>query len=533
LRVRIAAHSNDARHSSPRSETMYLTQGLHRSMQRHPDKIATGTLGRTQTFRQLTERVARLAGAFKELGVRKGDRVAMLALNSDRYVEFLLACWWMGAIATPVNTRWSDAEIRYSLNDCGTQALIVDDEHLGRVAAILDGAGSVRATIHTGTQKPRAGVLPFEALLAAASPAQDDRCNGDDLAAILYTGGTTGFPKGVMLSHANLWSAAIGRMAEIPNPEDFRTLLTAPLFHVAGMGRLIGQTLVGGTCVTLPMFRAEALLQTIERERITDLVLVPSMIQMMLDEPSFGRYRLDSLKRILWGAAPIALPLLERALDAFPNVEFIHAYGLTETAAAVSVNGRCNDAELRRDGRVRSAGRAGYAAEVRIVDHQGREVPRGTVGEIAVRGPMVMRGYWNRPEETAKVLRDGWFYTGDLAYMDDEGWIFVVDRLKDMIITGGENVYPAEVEAVLCRHPAVATAAVIGIPSQQWGEAVHAVVVLRNGTPADADELRAFCRMQLGGYKCPKSFEFRGALPMSPAGKVLKTELRKALVDKR
>ncbi|HEU0203832.1 MAG TPA: long-chain fatty acid--CoA ligase [Burkholderiaceae bacterium] len=512
---------------------MYLTQGLHRSMQRHPEKIATSALGHTQTFRQLTERVARLAGALRTLGVRKGDRVAMLALNSDRYIEFLLASWWLGAVATPVNTRWSDAEIRYSLNDCGSLVLIVDDEHLSRVPAILAGAATVRATLYTGTQAPPRGLLSFEGLLVTATPIEDARCAGDDLAAILYTGGTTGFPKGVMLSHANLWSAAMGRMAEVPNPERFTTLLTAPLFHVAGLGRVIGQTLVGGTCVTLPQFRAEALLQTIERERITDLVLVPSMIQMMLDDPSFGRYRLDSLERILWGAAPITVPLLERALDAFPGVEFIHVYGMTETAAAVSVNGQCNDPEARRSGRVRSAGRAGYAAEVRIVDNEGREVPRGTVGEIAVRGPMVMMGYWNKPEETAKVLRDGWLYTGDGAYMNEEGWLFVVDRIKDMIITGGENVYPAEVETVLGRHPAVAAAAVIGIPSEQWGESVHAVVVLRDGAQASADELRTFCRGLLGGYKCPKSIEFRTTLPTSAAGKVVKSELRKEYWEPR
>jgi long-chain acyl-CoA synthetase len=512
---------------------MYLTQGLHRSMQRHPDKVATSALGRTQTFRQLGERVARLAGGFRSLGVRKGDRVAMLALNSDRYIEFFLASWWIGAVATPVNTRWSDAEIRYALNDCGSEVLIVDDEHLARVRSIVDGAATVRATVHAGNQTPPPGVSSFEAVLAAAAPVEDARCAPNDLAAILYTGGTTGFPKGVMLSHANLWSAAIGRMAEIPNPERFTTLLTAPLFHVAGMGRLIGQTLVGGTCVTLPVFRAEAVLQTIERERISDLVLVPSMIQMLLDDPSLRRHRLDSLERILWGAAPITLALLERALDVFPGVEFIHAYGMTETAAAVSVNGLCNDPEARRSGRVRSAGRAGYAAEVRIVDPEGREVPRGTVGEIAVRGPMVMLGYWNRPEETAKVLRDGWLHTGDAATMDEEGWIFVVDRIKDMIITGGENVYPAEVETALGRHPAVAAAAVIGIPSEQWGEAVHAVVVLRDDMQVRADELQAFCRGLLGGYKCPKSIEFRTALPTSAAGKVLKNELRKPFWERR
>lgn len=510
---------------------MYLTSGLHRSVQRHPEKIATVDHGRRQSFLELSQRVARLAGALRQLGVARGDRVAVLALNSDRYVETALAVWWAGAVLNPVNTRWNAAEIIYTLKDCEVGVLLVDDAFAAMAQDLHAGVPCLRTTIHMGRQATPPGLQDYETLLAQAQPVEDARCDASALAAILYTGGTTGFPKGVMLSHRNLWSSMVGRTAEIPNPSNFVTLLIAPMFHVAGLGRLIGQTIVGGTCVTLPAFQVESVLRTIQDEQITDLVMVPSMIQMMVDDPCFPKFRLGSLQRIVWGAAPIALPLLERALDALPGVEFIHAYGMTETSASVSVNGTCNTVEARRSGLIRSAGRAGYATEVRIADEQGQEVPRGASGEILVRGPIVMMGYWNRPEETQTALRDGWLRTGDGGTMDQAGYIYVIDRIKDMIITGGENVYPAEVEGVLGSHPAVATSAVIGVPSDKWGEAVHAVVVLREGMQVSEQELRDHCRRQLGGYKCPKSIEFRTAMPLSAAGKVLKSELRKPLAS--
>jgi len=507
---------------------MYLTAGLHRSLQRHPDKTALVDGNRRLSFRQLHTRVARLAAGLQQLGVQPGDRVAVLALNGGRYVETALAVWWCGAVLNPVNTRWSPAEITYALNDCSVRVLLVDDAFTALAREVVPQVSSLCATVHLGRQPVPEGLWNYEALIDAAEPVEDARPDAEALAAILYTGGTTGFPKGVMLSHRNLWSSMVGRMAEVPNPGDFVTLLIAPLFHVAGLGRLIGQLIVGGTCVTLPAFQPETVLRTIGQEGITDLVMVPSMIQMLVDAPAFGQHELSSLRRILWGAAPMALPLLERALAAFPGVEFIHAYGMTETAASVSVHRIGEAPEERRGERIRSAGRAGYATEIRIADPEGREVPTGHAGEIQVRGPVVMMGYWNRPEATAQALQDGWLRTGDGGHMDAQGYLYVVDRLKDMIISGGENVYPAEVEEALGRHPAVAASAVIGIPDEKWGEAVHAVVLLREGAQASAEELRAHCRTRLGGYKCPKSIEFRSSLPLSAAGKVLKSELRKS-----
>jgi long-chain acyl-CoA synthetase len=282
----------------------------------------------------------------------------------------------------------------------------------------------------------------------------------------------------------------------------------------------------------MPQFRPAAVIEAIARHGVTDIIVVPSMLQSLLDDPSFDPARVRSLDRIAFGAAPMPPDLLDRALAAWPHAEFFQAYGLTETAGAVCINLPANhSAQARASGRLASVGRAGLGAEIRVVDELGRDVPRGIVGEIVVRGPMVTRGYWGQPETSAQALRDGWFHTGDGGRMDADGYLTIADRLKDMVISGGENVYPAEVEAALRHHPAVSEAAVIGLPDERWGEAVHAVVVLRAGhadsdRTALRDELVAWCRQQLAGYKCPRSIEFTTALPLSAAGKVLKNQLR-------
>jgi long-chain acyl-CoA synthetase len=504
-----------------------LTQGLHRALQQHGSRPATVFQGRRRSMADLVERVARLAGALQAHGVRAGDRVAMLAANSDRYTEFFAAAWWTGAVAVPLNTRWSGPEVVHALNDCGVCLLVLDDAHAARVAELRAGAPGVATWVHAGEAPAPTGLLGFEALVDGHDPVADAPKAPDDLAAILYTGGTTGAAKGVMLSHANFWASAVARLAEVPNPADPVSLLVAPLFHVAGLARLVVQWVLGAPCVLVPGFRAEAVLRAIQDEGVNDVVLVPSMLQALLDHPGFGDYRLDGLRRITYGASPISPVLLDRALAALPQVEFMHAYGMTETAATVCCNGPANHGPAARaSGLVRSVGRAGYGSLVRIVDDDGHELPRGSVGEILVQGASVMRGYWNRPLETQQALRDGWLHTGDAAWMDETGHVYVVDRLKDMIISGGENVYAAEVEAVLMKHPAVAACAVIAVPSVEWGEAVHAVVVPRAGCTPGAEELRSFCRAELAGYKLPRTVELREALPLSAAGKVLKSELR-------
>jgi acyl-CoA synthetase (AMP-forming)/AMP-acid ligase II len=498
---------------------MYLTQGLHRSLQRHPHKAALTHLGegaqRRHSFTELADCVGRQAGALAAQGVRAGDRVALLAPNTDQLVQALLACWWLGAVACPLNIRWSEPELAYALQDSQATLLLVDASLAPRVPP---GAPPTWALDALGERA------------RTREPLADSRTGGDALAAILYTGGTTGRAKGVMLSHANFWTAAVARGAELPNSPDSVTLLIAPLFHVAGLGRLIGQLVVGGTWATLPQFRPASVLQAIEHEGVSDVIVVPSMLQSLMDAPEFRAERLQGLTRIAFGAAPMPPDLLDRALAAWPRAEFFQAYGMTETAGAVSMNPPGNHlGAARARGLANSVGRAGLGAEILITDDTGREVPRGEVGEIVVRGPMVMRGYWRQPETTGAAFRDGWLRTGDGGRMDAEGWLFIADRLKDMIISGGENVYSGEVEAALRTHPAVEQAAVVGVPDVQWGEAVHAVVVLRGGlAPGDAlsEELRAWCRRHLAGYKCPRGFSFVPALPMSATGKVLKNVLR-------
>lgn len=510
--------------------TPYITQGLHRAVQQFPQRTATVFGERRHAFHALADRVARLARILRAQGLQQGDRVAVLAQNSDRYVEAFLAVWWAGAAVNPVNTRWSVPEIVFSLQDCQSSLLLVDEVYASQAAAVAVQVPCLRAVLYIGDGEAPAGMLPAEVLIGRSEPLPDAVRQGNDLAAILYTGGTTGFPKGVMLSHANLWSAAVARLAELPNAAQSISLLTTPLFHVAGLGRLVSQIVIGATSVIEPVFRPDTVLEALERHGVNDVVLVPSMLQMLLDHPGFDAARLRSLQRIVHGAAPMPLALLQRAMEALPQVGFIGSYGMTETSAVVSLNGPFTWATRAPHAAVlASVGRAGFGCEVRITGADGRPQPPGVVGEICVRGPGVMQGYWNRPEETATALRDGWLFTGDGAWMDEAGYIHVVDRIKDMIITGGENVYSAEVEAVLMQHPAVAQCAVIGVPSRQWGEAVHAVVVPRPGHTPGADELRAHCRQSLAGYKCPKTVGLVDALPLSAAGKVLKNRLRAAV----
>jgi acyl-CoA synthetase (AMP-forming)/AMP-acid ligase II len=499
---------------------MYLTQGLHRSLQRHAGKTALTHLDegveRSHTFTGLIDSVARQAAALAARGVRTGDRVALLAPNSDELVQGLLACWWIGAVPCPLNVRWSKPELAYALADSGSSLLLVD----GAMAPLVPDQPGMPVVTLPGFADEASG-LP---------PAPDSRTGGDALAAILYTGGTTGRAKGVMLSHANFWSAAVARGAELPNSPDSVALLVAPLFHVAGLGRLIGQLIVGGRCVTMPQYRPARVLQAIESGGVTDIIVVPSMLQSLMSHPDFRPERVQGLRRMAFGAAPMPPDLLVRALDAWPDAEFFQAYGMTETAGAVCMNPPENHRhEARARGLSDSVGRPGLGAEIMVVDDAGQVLPPGAVGEIVIRGPMVMRGYWRQPEATQAAFRDGWLRSGDGGRMDADGHLFIVDRLKDMIISGGENVYSGEVEAALRSHPAVAQAAVIGVPDLHWGESVHAVIVPAAQAPTGAvlaEALQAWCRQRLAGYKCPRSLNFVPELPMSAAGKVLKNVLR-------
>jgi acyl-CoA synthetase (AMP-forming)/AMP-acid ligase II len=503
---------------------MYLTQGLHRAARETPDLPATIDGDRVRTWAQSRDRVARLAGVLRELGLEPGDRVAMLALNSDHYHEYLLAVPWAGGVVTPVNVRWSPAEIAFSLVDAGVEVLLVDDVFVGLVPAIRAEAPGLHHVLHWGEEPTPEGMRPVEALIAEQAPVPDAGRGGDDPYGIYYTGGTTGVPKGVVLTHANLTYSALGSAATGAFvASGGRLLHAAPMFHLADGAAWVARNAVGGTHVMVPSFTPAGVARAIEEHRVTDVLLVPTMIQMLVDDPATADADLSSLRCLLYGASAISEAVLARAAARLPGAAFTQAYGMTELSPVTTMLLPEDHGVERLRG---SAGRSAPHAEVRIVDEQDREVPRGTVGEIVARGGHVMAGYWNRPEETATALRGGWMHTGDGGYMDDEGYVFVVDRIKDMIVSGGENVYSAEVENALAAHPAVASCAVIGVPDDEWGERVHAVVVLAAGETTTEAALREHVKSRIAGYKAPRSVEFTDALPISGAGKILKRELR-------
>jgi long-chain acyl-CoA synthetase len=506
---------------------MYLTQGLRRAAQIRPREESTVFRERRRIWSETADRVARIAGGLKEVGMRPGDRVAILALNSDRYFELLYAIPWLGAVMVPVNTRLATPEIRYVLEDSGARVLFVDGAMQAHAATLTGQTPTVEAMFYVDDDAPPAGMRTYEEL--AAGPAiADAGASGDTLAGLFYTGGTTGKSKGVMLTHNNLVWNAMNVIVGVYHDQDTTYIHSGPMFHLADGGQTFGVTTCGGRHVFVPRFDATDCLQTMEQEKVTHAVYVPTMLNMLVNHPAAGDFDLSSLRYIVYGASPMPEGVLRKALEVFPDCQFIHAYGMTEAAPVLTLlPPRYTTLDGPYAGRLKSCGQAVHTADLKIVDENRQELPRGTIGEVAGKGPMIMLGYWNKPEETAAVLQDGWYYTGDAGYMDGEGFIFIVDRLKDMIISGGENVYSAEVENAISLMPGVAEVAVIGIPNPKWGERVHAIIVPRTGANLTAETVIAHCRTHIAGYKCPRSVEFRNtSLPLSGAGKVLKRELR-------
>jgi acyl-CoA synthetase (AMP-forming)/AMP-acid ligase II len=502
---------------------VHLTLGLHRAVRHQPDNIATIFGARRRTFRELADRVARLAGALQQLGARDDDRIAILSLNSDRFIEYYLAVWWAGCVVNPVNTRWAVPEIVYSLEDSNSSILFVDKTYSPMVDAIRAGAKSIKHIIYLDDDEGPLGALRYEDIMAKSEPVEDAYRKGDDTCGIFYTGGTTGFPKGVILSHTNMGVPSMTFLCEEYGFGDV-VLHTSAMFHAAPLLFIIAQLLNGGRHVIIPGFDPKAVVETIVSEGVTDAMLVPSMVQVLVNHPVTATGDYSKLKRIWYGGSTIPEAVQRKALDMFAPSGLVQLYGMTEIPVSSLLSPAFHAPEK---GKLRSTGRAAQENEIKIADENGREVPRGVVGEVVVRGLNVMKGYLNKPEETAKTIRNGWLHTGDAAYMDDQGFIFIADRIKDMIVTGGENVYAAEVENAIATHPSVATVAVIGVPDEQWGEGIHAVVVLKSGAAEfSSDELRKHCRNVIAGYKCPRSLEFTDALPLSAFGKVTKNVLR-------
>jgi long-chain acyl-CoA synthetase len=507
---------------------MSTTYGLHRALLLNREGHAISFEGRRRSWAEVGDRVARLAGALKGLGVQKGDRVATLMLNQDRYLELYLAIAWAGAVIVPLNIRWSALENEDAIRDCRPKVLFVDAAFATMGAEIAAKVGVLPLVYADDAANPVASALDYETLIAGATPVDDSGASDDELAGIFYTGGTTGRSKGVMLSHRNLMSNARNMAAEGLATPGGTYLHAAPMFHLANAAAMYLHFLTGSSHAVVRAFTPDGVASAIQRFKVTETLLVPTMIQMLVDHPGLEKYDLSSLKSVLYGASVISEAVMDRAMARLPKAQFFQAYGMTELSPCATIlPWRDHTGEGRAKGRHRSGGRPTFLVDVRIVDPDDKPLPAGAVGEICARGETVMMGYWERPEETRKAVVDGWMHTGDGGYMDKDGYVYVVDRIKDMIISGGENIYSAEVENCIAQHPAVAQCAVIGIPSEQWGETVHAVVMRKPGVAVTADEIIAFCKERIAGYKCPRTVKIQDEmLPLSGAGKILKRDIR-------
>ncbi|MFK5947847.1 MAG: AMP-binding protein [Methylococcales bacterium] len=508
---------------------MHFHQAIQRNSVVLSNVIGTSFGDRERTWSDIKTRVAKLASALVAKGANKETHIAILALNSDRYFEILNAISWAGSVMVPLNTRWSTKENLYSLNNSLSSVLFVDDAFLEEGKTLMSQSENIDYIIYMGEQEPPQGMLSYEALINESKPIKPVYSGYDDMVGIFYTGGTTGFPKGVMLSHKNLWTSSICLISAMEiNQQGERYLHAAPMFHLADIGISYGTVISGLTQVFIPSFTPDAVIETIANKKVNHVLLVPTMVTLLLSSPALNKADLSSLKNIVYGASPMPEGTLISAMEKMPSVNFIQAYGQSELSPLISIlPAAYHVVEGDKSGKLRSAGQPGYCVNVEIRDEQGNALPCGEVGEIAAMGPNVMLGYWKNEDQTQSTIIDGWVLTGDAGYIDEGGFIFLVDRVKDMIVTGGENVFSAEVENTLSLHPQILESIVIGIPCEQWGESVHAIIRLHEGADVSTEDIISFCKEQIAHYKAPRSIEFRiEPFPMTGAGKYKKNELR-------
>jgi long-chain acyl-CoA synthetase len=478
--------------------------------------------------REYLNRVFRVSNALLGLGLKKGDRVAVLLSNSHHSVECFHGNSCAGLVLVPLNSRNSPREHLYMLNNSEASAIILGKEFAETVSSILPEASTVSHAICIG-DTPHSSMLDYDDLLAKSSPTDPQiGIADDDMSAIRYTSGTTGHPKGVHRDHRSDITAVYNCLIdglEIRGTD--AVALTGPVTHASG-SLILPHFVRGAKVVILPGFNARKLIETIEKERITTLYLVPTMIVMLLAEPGIENYDLSSLRTIRYGASPIAPEVLKRAIDLFGNV-FVQGYGLTEGSMPLTLlikEDHIMDGSEKKLKRLSSVGREVTLTKVRIMDVEGNILPPGEIGEIVAQSDQIMKGYWKNPEATTETLRSGWLHTRDMGYMDEDGYLFLVDRKDDMIISGGFNIYPREVEDVIYMHPAVLEAAVFGIPDEKWGETVKAVISLRKGMTATEEEIIEHCKANLASYKKPTSVDFIDDIPKNPNGKILKKVLK-------
>ncbi len=478
------------------------------------------------TYEQHFERICRLAnGLNSELGVKRDDRVAILALNSHAFVELYHAAFLGGGVINGLNIRLAPKELEFILQDSGSKVVLTDAFFAGVIEKLRPELPDLEKVVLIG-EGDVAHDVRYEELVSAGDSDVPNEPDESDPVLLNYTGGTTGLPKGVLLDQRNLvlhhYRSSIALKFLVA---DERFLIQAPMFHAISLIPVASGLPSGATIVTVPAFDPKAVMDAVDTNEVTATIMAPTMVQMLLSHPDFSADRLRTLTVLGYGASPMPEAVLSKLMEAFPHIDLYQGYGMTEVGALATL--LLPDDHRAGGPRLRSAGRPVPGVTVSIQDPEGNVLPKDEIGEVCLRAGSYLREYWKRPKETAEVFRGGWYHSGDAGYVDDEGYLFLVDRVKDMIVTGGENVYSTEVENAISKHPAVAQVAVIGIPSEQWGEAVYAIVVLAEGATATEDEIVRHCREWIAGYKVPKSVSFREEpLPLSGAMKVLKRELR-------
>lgn len=507
---------------------MHLTSGLHRSVQQQPDAVAVVDRNVRRTFAELADRVSRAAGYLQGEGLGPGDHVAILCHNSVAYVEAILASLWGGFTFIPLNCRLSRDEIAFQLDECAPKVIVTDAAHerLTRSAVSISRSASIYLTDYASSKVPTRN---WDEACTRGEHVGDVRMVAAALAAIVYTGGTTGRPKGVMLEAGNLMASALGTLATSGTPESHRFLQGVPLFHLAGLGSFLQQLQVGSTHFLLPPTDMAEIADVIENDRITMTTLVPTQIRRLVRHAQEHGQDLRSLRALVYGGAPIDAALLAEVLSLWTDLELSQRYGMTELGPVATILTPTDHRRPEKPALLRSAGRPARHVEVRVVEPGGNPVDTGEIGEVTVRSGGMMRGYFKQPAATAQTIKNGWLFTGDLGFLDHEGYLFVVDRAKDMIVSGGENVYSAEVEDALSTHPDVAASAIVGAPDDEWGERVHAVIVARPGRSITIENVRTHCQLTIASYKAPRTFELVDELPLSAAGKVLKQLLRQSI----
>jgi len=494
-----------------------------------PQRTAVVFEGTRYTYSEFNDRINRCAHGLRALGCSKGDRVAILADNCAKYLETYFAAAKIGVSVTPLNVRLGDDEIVFIVNDCEATVFLVGDGYEARADQIRGRLSSIRHLVCF--DRPSAGFHAYENLLAQAAADEPDRdgdeVDEDDLAILMYTGGTTGTPKGVMLSHRNVLLSAITPALSTGMTREDSTCFVLPIFHVSWWPILMILLVGGKVCINRKP-DLEAIFRLIEDEKCTHLNLVPTIYGWMVNHPSVDQYDLSSVRLFTYAGSPFPVEILKQCIRKFGN-RFAQGYGATETAGAgiavLDDRDHCLDGEKARY--LASAGKPAMCARVKIVDEHDNPLGPDAIGEICVRGAHIMQGYWKNAQLTAEALRGGWYHTGDMGYVDRGGYIYLTDRKADMIISGGENVYPKEVEDVIYRHPAVRECTVVSSPAEGWGEIVHAVVVFKDGHSATEQEIIEHCKKTLAGYKCPKAVSFWADLPKTVIGKIAKNEVKR------